>query len=211
MCKTYHFQDPICDCVHISDTVKLCPLFTSLPKNKNQTTFRPKLLTKHCQGLDLLFNGIDYVSVDVQNDNNDIVPTGLDCPNLNLCLVADLMKSCDLCDSEGAVKFLKVKGIEYTFDKAARIEELLGETEAGEVGKDVKGKAVAAGKSGDRFGGESADQSEGSLSERRKVVEGRAKRAREILAKREDGAASKRKRSGLAESTPASMGSDDSS
>lgn len=143
----------------------------------------------------------------MQNDSNDIVPTGLDCPNLGLCLVPDLMKSCDLCDSEGAVRFLKVKGVEYSFDKAARIQELLRETAEEAVGEEGKGKA-AGGKSVEGFGGELVDGAEGSSGERGGGAEGRVNRVWEMVERRGDGAASKRRRSGLAESSSASMGWD---
>ena len=120
MCKVFFQQQPICSCIGISGIVELCAVFRSLPENKDKTTFRSKVLTSHCQRLNVCFDGVDYVSVDVEGGDSDVVPKGLDCPHAEISDQGDDAGPCNLCDSEAALKFLKAKGIEHTFDRAAR-------------------------------------------------------------------------------------------
>ena len=148
MCVTYYCQQPVCACIYLSGVVVFCSLFKSLPENKDKT-FNPKLLTGHCQGLDLLFNGVNYMSVDV--DRYDIVPTGLDCPETELRQEGAIPGACPLCDTPGTLRFLKAKGVQYTWahnkvalDKAAE-----------RVAKSEREKT--AGKSVERSMGGSAD------------------------------------------------------
>lgn len=138
MCITYFSQQPICDCIYSSAVVRLCSLFTGLPENRDKTFFSPKLVTSRCQGLSLYFNGVNYVSVDIEG--YDMVPNGLDCPEVELVEEVGEPGRCPLCDSQAVSKFLKAKGIECT-PKAAH---------------DPQGKAAE--KSVERSVGESADK-----------------------------------------------------
>ena len=165
MCKIQFYQHPICNCISISGTVRLCPLFTTLPENKNKTSFRRKILTPHCQHLDLLFNGVDYVSVDIEGHNGDVVPKGLYCPDIDQCNEGEEIRPCGLCDSEGALKYLRVRGIQYTFDKAARMGKMQGEA-AQEQGEFMESS-----------GGESAEKSGSSSSGRENKAAGKTARS----------------------------------
>ena len=132
MCKVLFQHQPICSCIGISGLVELCAVFRSLPENKDKTAFRSKVLTPHCQGLNVCFDGVDYVSVDVEGGDSDVVPKGLDCPHVEISDEGDDTEPCDLCDSEAALRFLKAKGIEYTFDRAGRERRTPVAGEAGE-------------------------------------------------------------------------------
>ena len=196
MCKVYYQQNPVCSCVVISAVVELCAVFYCLPENKGKTAFRPKILTAHCHGLNLCFNGVDYVSADVEGGEADFAPKGLDCPHVEVSdagVEDEEPWSCDLCDSEAALKFLKAKGIKHTFDKAAREREKAAE----------QGEEEAAAKAVGKSKGKAADRAEGSSS----GVEGAGKefsRAQEMMEKRVSRATGKKARSGLAQSTSAS-------
>ena len=197
MCKVHFQQHPRCYCIGISALVEICAVFPCLPENKGKTTFRPKVLTSHCRGLNVCFNGIDYVSADVEGGESDFVPKGLNCPHVEIRDEGDDPWPCDLCDSKAALKFLKAKGIEYTFDKAAREREMQEE-----AAEEAEGEQAAA-KGVERSKGKSADRP-GSSS---RGVEGAGKefsRAREMIKKRESRGAGRRARSGLAQSTSAS-------
>ena len=197
MCKVHYQQLPRCYCIGISAKVEICAVFPCLPENKDKTTFRPKVITSHCQGLDVCFNGVDYVSDDVEGGESDFVPKGLDCPHVEIGDEGDDPWPCALCDNEAALKFLKAKGIEYTFDKAAREREMQEEAAEGAEGEKAAAKGV------ERSKGKSAARP-GSISS---AVEGAGKefnRAREMIKKRESRAAGRRARSGLAQSTSAS-------
>ena len=198
MCKVHYQQHPRCYCIGISAEVEICAVFLCLPENKDKTTFRPKVVTSHCQGLDVCFNGVDYVSDDVEGGESEFVPKGLDCPHIEIGDEGDDPWPCALCDNEAALKFLKAKGIEYTFDKAAREREM--QEEAAEEAEEEK----TAAKGVERSKGKSAARPESSSS----AVEGAGKefsRAREMIEKRRSRAAGRRARSGLAQSTSASM------
>ena len=200
MCKVHFQQQPICKCIGISEIVQLCPLFALLPENRNKTTFKPKVLTRNCQGLDLCFNGIDYVSIDVKNRESDVVPKGLDCPDVELCDEGEDSWPCDLCDCRGALKFIKAKGIEYTFDKAVRALEM--EPQDKVVEEIVEEKMSS--ESVERYKGESGDRPE-SISSRVGGVGNKVSLAQKMMEKRERRTAGQRARSGLAESISASM------
>ena len=197
MCKVHYRQHPLCSCIGISPVVEICAVFHCLPENKGKTTFRPKVLTPHCRGLNVCFNGVDYVSADVEGGEADFTPKGLDCPHVEVSDEGDEdddARPCDLCDGEAVLKFLKAKGIKLTFDKAARERE-----KAAEQGEEEEAAAKAVGNSK----GKSADRSEGSSS----GVEGAGKdfsRAQEMMEKRVSRATGKRARSGLAQSMSAS-------
>ena len=202
MCKAYYRQQPVCDCIYVTGVVTLCPLFSDLPEYKNKTSFSPKLITEHCQGLDLFFNGVNYVSVDVEN--SDIVPNGLHCPELDSCDETGDYGGCVLCDSVGVLKFLKVKGVEYTSvaDEAARD---LRDKPAEAGAEDAREKAV--GKSVESSLGESADRPAGSSIEKGGVMyEGN--QVRKMVERGGNRPAGKRAGSKLVESASASMGWD---
>ena len=197
MCKVNYQQNPLCYCIGISAVVEFCAVFPHLPENKSKTTFRPKVVTPHCQGLNVCFNGIDYVSVDVGGGDSNLVPKGLNCPDVESIDEGDDPWPCDLCDSEAVLKFLKAKGIEYTFDKAERERER--QDEAAAAAEEEK----AAAKGVERSKGKSAARPQSSSSE----VEGTGKeysRARDIIEMRQSRAGGRRARSGLAQSTSAS-------
>ena len=198
MCKVHYRQHPRCDCIGVSAKIQICAVFPCLPEHKGKTTFRSKVVTSHCQGLNVCFNGVDYVSVDVEGGESDIVPKGLHCPHVEIGELGGDPWLCDLCDNEAALKFLKAKGIEYTFNKAAHEPEM--QEEAAEGAEEEK--AAAKGVEGSK--GKSVARPESSSS----GVEGAGKefsRAREMMEKRESRAAGRRARSGLAQSTSASM------
>lgn len=120
----------------------LCSLFSGLPENRDKTSFNPKLLTAHYQSLDLFFNGVNYMSVDLKYD---IVPNGLDCPEIEQYEEKGTLGQCPLCDSQGALKFLKARGFEYTpvADKAARdLRDKAAEGGAEDAREEVAGKSV---------------------------------------------------------------------
>ena len=194
MCRVHYQQHPVCYCVGISGVVGLCTLFRHLPENKGKRSFRSKVLTSHCKGLNVCFNGVDYVSDDVEGGDGDLMPKGLDCPDLDLSDEGDDPGPCALCDNEEVLKFLKAKGIEYSFDEEAgeggkAAEQGEGEKAAGEAGEESKGK--------------SADRAEGSPS----GVEGAGQEwgpAQKMMEWRKNRAAGRRARSGLAQSMSAS-------
>ena len=211
MCKVHYREQPLCQCIYVSGTVELCTRFTSLPENRNKTTFRPKLLTQHCRDLDLLFNGIDFESVDVPSSNHKVAPRGLDCRDIDFWKVLDVVEKCSLCDSQGTLQFLKVKGIEYDFGRVACASETQdgaaeeGAEAAEEGAEDAKEKA--AGKSVEGSEGESMYRLKSGSSENGGVGS-KASRALDMVDSKGDEAARKRARSGLAESASASMGWD---
>lgn len=202
MCIVYYAQQPVCDCIYVSGTVVLCSLFPGLAENRNRTAFSPKLLTGHCQDLDLFFNGVDYMSVDIKH--YDIVPNGLDCPELESCEATGETGRCPLCDSRGVLKFLKAKGIEYTSVRVKAAHDLRDRAVEG-VAEGAGEKA--AGKSVERSVGESADRPVGSSREKGGVVD-KANRARRMVERGRKALRGKRAKTGLAESTLASMGWD---
>lgn len=197
MCIVYYARQPVCDCVYVSGTIVLCSLFTGLAENRKRTAFSPKLLTGHCQDLDLFFNGVDYMSVDMKH--YDIVPNGLDCPELETCEATGETGRCPLCDSRGVLKFLKAKGIEYTSVRVKAAHDLRDRA--------AEGGAEDAGKSVERSVGESADRPVGSSREKGRVVD-KANRVRKMVERGRKALEGKRARTGLAESTLASMGWD---
>ena len=67
MCKVRFYRLPICRCIYISGDVTFYSLFRDLLANRNKATFNPQLITAHCEGMELFFNGIDYVSHDVES------------------------------------------------------------------------------------------------------------------------------------------------
>lgn len=206
MCKAYYQEQPYCGCVRLTGNVELCPLFTSLPVNKGKTSFSPKLLTQHCQGLDLFFNGVNYVSFDVEND--DIAPTGLDCRYLELDEQWEDFGECVLCDTKGVLKFLKAKGVEHT--PVVKEEALDLRDEAAEGGaEDVRVMAVE--RSGGRCVSRFANRVVGGSVEKGGVVD-KANCMREMVMVEKGGKrlGGKRKRSHLVEpsASSASMGWD---
>ena len=205
MCISYYHKQPVCDCTYATGVVEICALFDSRPENRNKTSFRPKLVTSHCRKLNLLFNGVDYVSVDVEEDDEDAVPNGLECEDLRLCReIQPPPGCCPLCDKEEVLRFVKLKGVEFlgVVGEDALDPQL---KEAGGVAEGGGGKA--AGKSVEGFVGESADKAVGASSGKGGPV-ATANRAQEMVegVRRRPGV--ERARSGLAESTSASMGWD---
>ena len=182
--------------MHASAVVRLCSLFTGTP---TKTTFSPKLVTAHRQGLNLCFNGVNYISFDVEGC--DLVPDGLDCSVLELEEVTEEPGECPLCDSPEVLKFLKAKRIEYTPEASEKLRDQAGEGPVEDAGEKAKGKAV------ERSGGESAHRPVGKSTGKGGGVDN-MNRAREILERARSALAGKRARSGLAESTSASMGWD---
>ena len=204
MCKVHYREQPHCYCIYVPGTVELCTQFTSLPENSNKTTFRPKLLTQHCPDLNLLFNGIDFEGVDVPSSNHKIAPSGLDCRKIDPWKIPDVVGKCSLCDTEGTLQYLRVKGIEYAFGRVARAREMQ-DGAAEEGAEDAKEKA--AGKSVEGSEGDSMYRLESGSSEKGGVGS-KASRALDMVDSKGNRAARKRARSGLAESTSASMGWD---
>ena len=197
MCRVHYQQHPVCYCVGISGYVGLCTLFRSLPENKGKGTFRTKILTSHCKGLNVCFNGVDYVSDDIEGGDGDLVPKGLDCPDVDIQDEGDDPGPCELCENEAALKFLKAKGIEYTFDEAAGEGGIQGKAAEQGEGEKAAGEAVEESK------GKSADRPEGSPS----GVEGAGQEynpAQKMMEWRKNRAAGIRARSRLAQSTSAS-------
>lgn len=197
-------MQPGCDCIYCPGEVNCCELFLSLPENRDKTSFNPKLVTGHCQGLDLLFNGVNFRSVDTLN--YDFVPNGLDCPNVLSFedKEAVVPGECPLCDSPGTLKFLKAKRIEYTRVAAVVAHDPLKE-EAERAAKDARERA--AGKSAERSGGESASRPVGSPAEKGGIGS-KVNRALEMVKRGGRRPARQRASSGLAESSSASMGWD---
>ena len=203
MCGVRFYQQPICRCIYISGDVTLCSLFQAVPANKNKTTtFNPKLLTAHYEGLDLFFNGTDYVSDDIKSI--DVAPTGLDCPEIDLREEKCLAGPCVLCDCSGALKYLKVKGIKYkpAFSEEKGNElpsEVIVEGVAEGAGEDdAKGESVRGSE------GESEARCEGGSSSEKGGDRSKPSFAREVIERRQNRATGKR----LAETLIASMGWD---
>lgn len=175
MCLAHFSQHPLCGCI-LCGVVSLCSLFPAFP---NKTSFSPKLVTSRHQGLNLYFNGVIYVSDDVEGCN--LMPDGPGCPEV--------------------LKFLKAKRIEYTPEA---LEELQDKAEKGPVeiaGEKAKGKAV------ERSGGESAERLGGKSTGKGGGID-ITNRAREMLENARSALAGKKAKSGLAEPTSASMGWD---
>ena len=126
-----------------------------------------------------------------------VAPKGLDCPDIDACNARDNGRSCDLCDSESALKFLRAKGVRYAFDKAAaRALEL----HDGLAKKDASEEA--AGKSGEGSKGGPAHRPE-SDSSGAGEVRSRPSRAQRMIERGESLALGKRAKSGLAKSASA--------
>ena len=170
MCWACVYQYPVCDCIYVSDAVIRCSLFLlHADKTKDKTVFRPKLITARCQGLNLFFNGVDYVSIESENEGI-IVPTGLDCPDVELHEMEEdeeEVRWCALCDSETAIRFIRLR-VEYTFDKAA-LARLLEEEAVRPSAADAK--AQAAGKGVESPAAESADTSGSSSTQKGRTRE----------------------------------------
>ena len=110
MCRVFHSYQPVCRCIKVDADVVLCSLYTGLPKNRNKLKFNGKLITGHSKGLDLLFNGINYISAEKAFD---LVPKELDCEEIELLESPSKREPCPLCDKPEVLKFLTAKGIEY--------------------------------------------------------------------------------------------------
>ena len=197
MCIAYFSQQPLCDCIYSSEVVRLCSLFTGLRENRDKTSFSPKLVTSRCQSLNLYFNGVNYVSVDVED--YDLLPNGLDCPEVELVEEVGKPGRCPLCDSQGVSKFLKAKGIECTPKAAHDPQDKAGEEVAEDAGEKAAEKSV------ERSVGEPGDRLAGMSIGKRGIVDG-ASRAQEMLERARTGLPSKGARSGPTESTSASRG-----
>ena len=161
-----------------------------MPPKNNTTTFRRKLDTRHCQGMELLFDGADYVSYDVESSK--IVPNGLDCSELEHQEMSGTAR-CPLCDSEEALRFLKAKGIVYEPDYQ-KVADDPHDAGAGGAAEDTKEKAKGKGVAGSER--KSVDRPQGSSTDEGEVRH-MAKKDKAVNA-----------RSGLAESTSASAGCD---
>lgn len=178
MCIAYFCQQPGCDCIYASGVVEVCPVFSRHPDNGGAGTFSPKLLTSRCRGLDLLFNGVNFLSVDVEG--YDVVPDGLDCPDVECVELVGEAGQCPLCDSRGALKFLKAKGIEYGCVAGGAACGSRKEA-GGEVAEDAGEKLGA--ECGDRSVGERVDESAGSAAGRGEAVK-KASLVREVVERR---------------------------
>ncbi len=183
----------------MSGIVDPCPLFIDLSEDKHKNTVKPKLVTVRCQGLDLFFNGINYVSLDVVNNN--IVPNGLDYSEVNI--YEEVARLCPLCGSKGALKYLKVKVVEHKpfRGKAAPHLQNEGAERGTEDIKESDGEEVLIGMSVKRH--ELADRL-GSLSTDKGKVENEPSHASEKMRRKKERVVDKWVRGGLAESTSAS-------
>ena len=190
MCRVRYYQQPICGCIFISGDVTLCSAFRKVPANKNKTAFNHKLLTAHCYGLDLFFNGTDYVSHDIEGI--DVVPTGLDCPEADLREAEGLAGPCVLCDSEGALKYLKVKGIEHKPGLSKKAEDKMPSEAVVEGVAQDAGEDDAKGESVRRSEGESEARFEGGSSSEKGGDRSKPSFAREVIERRQNRAAGKR-------------------
>ena len=198
MCHTFHSYQPVCHCIKVEANVILCSLYSGLPANKDKMKFNAKLITGHSRGLDLLFNGVNYMSAEKVYD---LAPNGLDCPEIAPHDEASKHEPCPLCDSPGVLKFLKAKGIEY--DPVADIALIDRQAEAAEgsaedTNESSRGRPLKVSR------GESLDKLAGSSTEM-EGVEDSASQARKREGQREEGESSG---SGLRESKSASMGWD---
>ena len=198
MCVSYYYEQPRCTCIHVLGLVRLCSVFSGLPSNRTKETFNPKLITTRCQGLDLFFDGVNFVSGDV-GAKGDIAPNGMDCPELQHCEEKGPVKPCPLCDSPDVIKFLKVKGIEFESLTGGAAHD--GRDSA--AGRFVENAGEEAGKSVGEFAGESVDGPVDSLAEDGDVVD-KGKGAQEKVGTGEVEPKGKRARSRLANQIPAS-------
>ena len=162
MCQTFHSYQPVCRCIKVEAVVVICAVYSDLPKNKDKLKFNPKLVTAHSKGLDVLFNGVNYMSAD---QASDVAPEGLDCDEIEWCESPSKRGPCPLCDNPEVLKFLKAKGIEY--DPVADLalndrQDEAAEGSAKDTGESSKGRSLKAsrGKSLDKLAG-SSDGMEG--------------------------------------------------
>ena len=162
MCQTFHSYQPVCRCIKVEAVVALCSLYSGLPKNKDKLKFNAKLVTGHSKGLDVLFNGVNYMSAD---QASDVAPEGLDCDEIEWCESPSKRGPCPLCDNPEVLKFLKAKGIEY--DPVATIalsdpQDEAAEGSAKDTGESSRGRPLKAsrGESPDKLAG-SSDGMEG--------------------------------------------------
>lgn len=134
------------------------------------------------------------MSTDVQN-GKDVAPIGLDCPDLEPCEQEDVTRACNLCECGDALRFLKVKGVEWKRE---------GWEEAGGGGSSAGDKG---GEDVEMADGEVVDGTAGSSSG--EVGRGeKPSRASEMVGRMDNRAGGKSAKSGLAEPTEISMGWD---
>lgn len=162
MCQTFHSYQPVCHCIKVEAVVALCLPYSGLPENKDKPKFNAKLVTGHSKGLDHLFNGVNYMSVDRASD---LAPEGLDCDDIEWCESPSKRGPCPLCDNPEVLKFLKAKGIEY--DPVANLalsdrQDEVAEGSAKDTGESSRGRPLKASgdKSLDKLAG-SSDAMEG--------------------------------------------------
>ena len=162
MCQTFHSYQPVCRCIKVEAVVALCSRYSELPKNRDKKKFNAKLVTGHSKGLDQLFNGVNYMSVD---QASDVAPEGLDCDDIEWCESPSKRGPCPLCDNPEVLKFLKAKGIEY--DPVANLalsdrQDEAADGSAEDTGESSRGRSLKAsrGKSLAKLAG-SSDEMEG--------------------------------------------------
>ena len=132
------------------------------------------------------------------------MPSGLECEDVRLCRELGPPGLCPLCGKAEAVRFLRLKGVEF-LDVAGEATRGPQDKEAERVAEGAGGKA--AGKSGEGSVGESADKAVGTSSGKGGPVD-KANRAQDTVEGARRRPRVERAKSGLAESTSASMGWD---
>ena len=136
MCRTFHSYQPDCHCINVHKDVVLCSLYSGLPENRDKMKFNAKLITGHARGLDHLFNGVNYMSAD---QAYDLMPQGLECPEVVLHEEESKRGPCPLCENPGVLKFLAAKGIQY--DPEADIALIDRQDEAAEGSAEDPGES----------------------------------------------------------------------
>ena len=108
MCRTSYKWYSGCRCIYIGEHPVYCPNFASNhPEILKRPRFKPKLLTLARKGLDMDFNGISFMSADVDNQR---APRGLTCPDIITFVPVDpAAESCPLCDSPDVLAALHKK------------------------------------------------------------------------------------------------------
>ena len=98
MCRTSYIWYEKCRCICIGAHPVCCSNFASShPESLDRRTFKPKLLTRTRNGLDMDFNGMSFMSTDVDNQR---APRGLTCPDIIAFVqVEPAAESCPLCES----------------------------------------------------------------------------------------------------------------
>ena len=108
MCRTSYKWYSKCRCFYIGEHPVCCSNFASThPESLGRRPFKPKLLTRTRQGLDMDFNGISFMSADVDNQR---APKGLTCPDIIAYVQAEpAAEGCPLCESPQALAAVQTK------------------------------------------------------------------------------------------------------